>query len=105
MHCAFCTAVLLDDIIRCSGHGDLFNTDEACCGVGNRVINCLLNEKSGVLQYFCCRCRVRVDGERDAGGPVGTSFFDQLLKIAGVLSRRVSEMTSKLEVITDQSKV
>ena len=32
------------------------------------------------------------------GMPAGTSFFDQL-KIVRVLSRRVSEMTSKLEIM------
>ena len=43
---------------------------------------------------------MRVDGEWEAGGPAGTSSFDQLLKIVGVLSRRVSEMISKQEVIS-----
>ena len=99
VHCAFCTTVLLDETVRCSGCGNLFHADEAC-GVGNRVIDCLLTEKSGALQYFCCRCRVRVDGKRDACRAAGTSSFDHLLKIVGVLSRRVNEMASKLEVIS-----
>ena len=46
VHCAFCTAVLVDETIHCSQCGDLFHADEACCGVGNRVIDCFLNEKS-----------------------------------------------------------
>ena len=100
VHCAFCTAVLLDKTVRCSGCGDLFHAHEACCGVGNRIIYCLLTEKCGALQYFCCRCRVRVDGRRDACGAAGASSLDWLLKIVAVLSRRESEMAGKLEAIS-----
>ena len=83
VHCAFCTTVLLEETVCGSGYGNLFHADEACCRVGSRAIDCLLTEKSGALQYFCCRSRVTVDGKRNACGAAGTSSLISFLRLLG----------------------
>ena len=44
LYCAFCTAVLLNETVHCSWCGSMLHADKACCGVGNRVTDCLLND-------------------------------------------------------------
>ena len=95
VHSAVCSSVVQGDVISCSGCYCRFHADVACVGVDHEVISCLLRKKSGVLKYFCCRCRIRESPIRSDGAEQAGvwSAFDQLLKVVGILSKRVGEMT------------
>ena len=102
--CAICSVALLGAVVGCAICSNLFHADEGCCGVNEKVIDCLVSEMSGALQYLCCKGR-----NSEGGGKVGAAFemgesflFDQLFKIVVVLSRRVGEMSSKLQKFSQQ---
>ena len=61
-----------------------------------------MKEKSGALRCLCCRCRSVQDAANVACGQSGLlSAFDQLLKVVGALSKKVGEMASELEGISN----
>ena len=74
--------------------------DVACVGVDKVFVDYLVKkEKSGALQYSCCRCRSGAracDVSSSQSGLV--SAFGQFLKI-GVLSKKVGKMVRKFENI------
>ena len=91
VHCGFCKAVVVGNVVACSGYDLCFHVDETCLGVDVEVVSCLARVKSGALQYRCCRCRSGVTG---ASGML--SAFEQHLNVVGVLSKRVGEMMDRI---------
>ena len=97
VHCAFCDLIIVGEAVVCACCGGSFHADVTCVGVDEEVIGCLLRVKNGALQYFCCRCRSRVNDQNSVPLNQSGSSVEQLLKVVGALSGKVREMMNKIE--------
>ena len=98
--CSFCDRIIGGLSIGCFSCGCKFHADPACVGIDRGIIDCVCREGGNAVKYFCCRCRSGsglVSGEGGGGRSDLLSAFDQLLAAVGTISKRLSEVSERLD--------